>query len=1515
MMSYQTFPRRARLPIAFLTAVALVLVTVAASVELAQATEADGSSCEIPGIDDRCETWSAIYDDPSVESGSYQLEPRVAASADGRRVFVSAINQHRNADDPSASPASWTVLGYDGATGAERWQASFSGPGNYDRPNAITASRDGSLVVATGGSYDAPLMMAKDRDLMTIAYSGADGSELWRAHSPGPARDVGTEVLLSHDEQQVFVVVNDIVGKGDIDWAVAAYKAADGQQLWRTPYRGLDIGKVDSPKAAALSPSGDLLYVTGESEATKEYDADYATVAYATTGPAAGTVVWESRYDAGKQLSDRASDLSVDAEGRVIVTGNSLRNNEVRNVDIDYATIAYDGATGEQLWEARYAGPANDGLHFGRSVATSPTGTVAVVSGQSVNAERDSDWMTLAYDTTTGTELWQQRLTTPNHKLEFPMDTAISPDGTRAVVTGVSGGTNPTNYRDLNRSTGNTVSYSIDDGSLEWSARLTGDDDTDSFSPRAVVLRSDGGAFTVGQLTNNVQTDESDNLYDAMLVSYLDAAGTPTPEPTESSPSPSPTPSATPPPTESPTPTPTETATPTPTPSATSSPTPTPTATSTPPSDSTFTAEGDIIVSNPSASITGGVTEDEFAITCNPAPETQGLDGYVFQLPDSFVWGRNRAAVSGSNALDFYDLDLAFYSAECKYLGASATEAADEVSDLPDGTKFVVVNAFLGNDTHVVLKVTTTEPAPTTSPTTTASPTVSPTTPPSPGGERRAYPTSPDDTYFGQQWGPAKINAPEAWQEDQATGHGVNVAVIDSGLDLTHPDFACTGKVGRGAAVIGGEVLYGEPAQDIDGHGTHVAGIVGACTDNGIGTVGVAPDSSIRAYRVFTTEDEEDGELNDIAVAIKQAADDGAHVINMSLGIGIGAAPFVGGAIGYLEGLFPKIDDAIEYAQAQGVVVVIAAGNSGVLPLCEYPAIAEDAICVGATDRNDFKAWYGTFPNKADDDDIIGPSLSAPGGQGTFCEQAILSTYLRNPSGRQFCSPEDGYDAIDGTSMAAPHVAGVAALLYDRLGASRSAANRAAITDALLESSVDLGTPGYDPVFGYGRVDALAAVKAVAPVAHPTDEPTDEPTKSASPTPTPTDESTEGPDPTTPAAPSNATARAASSSRIEIAWADNSDNETGFTIERSRDGSRWSEIATADRNQTFYLDMGLEPGTTYSYRVRAMNPSGYSGYSNSASATTMRQAPSGHGAASAPATPTELRAASSSPSRIELAWRDNSGNEDGFALERSLNGSTWQEIATTARNQASYLDSGLEAGTRYHYRVRAYNSAGHSPYSSTAAATTKAAPEEGPQKPSPEPSESGAPVTGNETGTATTSLGSSKRLVKYGSGFELSGVVQRDEACSGPLEVEVSRRVHGTTSFEAQGSTTVSGSGAWGLQVTGEKNSAYVAQVKETDTCRGEASAPADVFVRAKLSLKAPKRCRGVVRGRLEPSYPGSKVKLQKKIRKGWKNIGKRMLDPDSRFKFRPGKCGLYRVTWAPDGAPNEAARARLRIR
>ncbi|HUJ10125.1 MAG TPA: fibronectin type III domain-containing protein [Verrucomicrobiae bacterium] len=191
--------------------------------------------------------------------------------------------------------------------------------------------------------------------------------------------------------------------------------------------------------------------------------------------------------------------------------------------------------------------------------------------------------------------------------------------------------------------------------------------------------------------------------------------------------------------------------------------------------------------------------------------------------------------------------------------------------------------------------------------------------------------------------------------------------------------------------------------------------------------------------------------------------------------------------------------------------------------------------------------------------------------------------------------------------------------------------------------------------------------------------------------------------PSQPGAPSNLTAMASSESRVDLFWTDNSNNEYGFLIERAPDNGgipdAWALITTASVNAVGYSDNGLTPNAKYWYRVRAYNVGGYSAYSDEASATTLLiTAPSG------------LYAVALSTNTIQLGWSDNSAYEDGYKIERAAdtNGApdVWAQIATVNSNLGSYADAGLLDGTRYWYRVRAYNALGNSDYAGPVSATT-----------------------------------------------------------------------------------------------------------------------------------------------------------------------------------------------------------------
>ncbi len=189
-----------------------------------------------------------------------------------------------------------------------------------------------------------------------------------------------------------------------------------------------------------------------------------------------------------------------------------------------------------------------------------------------------------------------------------------------------------------------------------------------------------------------------------------------------------------------------------------------------------------------------------------------------------------------------------------------------------------------------------------------------------------------------------------------------------------------------------------------------------------------------------------------------------------------------------------------------------------------------------------------------------------------------------------------------------------------------------------------------------------------------------------------------------PPPPANLAADAESSTQITISWTDNSDNEEGFKIERSPDGTTgWTEIATVGPGITNFQNINLTPSTIYYYRVRAFNPGGNSGYSNTANATTKINI-------QIPAAPTDLYADAVSGSEIYLSWTDNSSNEAGFKIERAGASMEFREIAIAGVDTPYFLNVDLTPSVTYYYRVRAFNDGGNSDYTNEVNATTCIAP-------------------------------------------------------------------------------------------------------------------------------------------------------------------------------------------------------------
>ncbi len=312
----------------------------------------------------------------------------------------------------------------------------------------------------------------------------------------------------------------------------------------------------------------------------------------------------------------------------------------------------------------------------------------------------------------------------------------------------------------------------------------------------------------------------------------------------------------------------------------------------------------------------------------------------------------------------------------------------------------------------------------------------------------------PNDPRFAQQYGlhntgqsggvpDADIDAPEGWDAAglgafPSTGSGATIGIVDAGLAAGHEDLAgkvvaCAGVRSFGLNLLGLLPLFGDPSivagrcADDNGHGTHVAGIAAARANNGRGIAGVSFGSPLAVCKALDSGG--GGAVAGVANCIAYLGDQGAKVISMSLG-----------------GLRSQtLEAAVAAATARGSLLIAAAGNEGGAAL-DYPAAYAQVVSVAAVDRAGARA---RFSNANSDVEVAAPGVG------------IVSTWSSG-----------GYRTLSGTSMATPHVAGVAAIIAARNPAGGPAAWRSKLASAV----DDLGPAGRDPQFGFGRVNLQAAV-------------------------------------------------------------------------------------------------------------------------------------------------------------------------------------------------------------------------------------------------------------------------------------------------------------------------------------------------------------------------------------------------------------------------------------------------------
>jgi len=642
--------------------------------------------------------------------------------------------------------------------------------------------------------------------------------------------------------------------------------------------------------------------------------------------------------------------------------------------------------------------------------------------------------------------------------------------------------------------------------------------------------------------------------------------------------------------------------------------------------------------------------------------------------------------------------------------------------------------------------------------------------------DARVFPlaTTPNDEFYAaRQWNLQSsvnqgLNLPDAW--DHTTGSSsVVVAVLDTGILRNHADFDLNrildgvdlvsadndGRFLRANDLDGRDTNSTDPGDWLDAgdlaetefsdpgcqvmdsswHGTHVAGIIGAASnDNGSGIAGVDWNAKILPVRVLGkcggyTSDIADGISWAAGISVTGVTDNPnpAHVINLSLG--------------RIDTCSVTEQNAITAARAQGAVVVIAAGNEG--GAVNAPGNCTGVITVAAHDKDGLKTSYSNFGSTVD--------IVAPGGYTPVaCDNSHDSIYSLGDGGLTVALNDDAYVCMSGTSMAAPHISGLVALILARNPDLAPDQVEAAIKSSA-RSFVGGGTCTLTTC-GAGIADAAAVIVATA----------------------------------IPVIPSGFT-NTDVDLNIKFDWVDNSLLETGFKIERSVDAAAFEELATLAPNITTYTDEDVKDGATSIYRLAGVNGVYSSAYTDVITVTKALNSPttlaidefttsaitlswvdasnnevgyqinrSSNGGDETPIykrlavlgagvtsyndsnvvdgqeyyykvltlgatanselteavsartpinTPTFLRGESTA-NQIEVSWTDNSESETGFQIERSLDGITYAQIATVAMDETSYVDTTVSASAFYYYRVRAYTDSTNSEYSTIASLST-----------------------------------------------------------------------------------------------------------------------------------------------------------------------------------------------------------------
>ena len=363
------------------------------------------------------QVWRRRYNGPD---NMADAATSLAVSPGGRTVYVTGYTTGK------ISGQDYLTIAYNAATGAMRWLRSYNGPGNsVDMANSVAVSPNGGTVYVTGGSVG-----LAESDYATIAYSAATGRQLWvrRYDSPGPSS--ATSVTVSPRGDKVFVTGSSMGKTSKSGYATVAYGAATGRQLWVRHYNSPSIGPAQA-LSVAVGPAGNTVFVTGYTYGTQN-QAEFTTVAY---NAATGATRWLRQYSGPNGGPDMATKVVVSPSGNtVFVAGSSYGKTSTHN----YTTIAYNASTGNTLWLRQYVGP--DVSSQANSAAVSPRGNIVYVTGVSYAPHTGNDYATVAYNAATGVQMWVRRYDGPVHNNDGASSVAVSPVTGAVYVTGQSMG-------------------------------------------------------------------------------------------------------------------------------------------------------------------------------------------------------------------------------------------------------------------------------------------------------------------------------------------------------------------------------------------------------------------------------------------------------------------------------------------------------------------------------------------------------------------------------------------------------------------------------------------------------------------------------------------------------------------------------------------------------------------------------------------------------------------------------------------------------------------------------------------------------------------------------------------------------------------------------------------------------------------------------------------------------------------------------------------------------------------